>query len=277
MPLSEMLFLKPVLPLRALKAGHFVAKSSWKHPERSVDHYVLIFVRQGTFGMHEEGREFILEPGQVLVLWPNRAHGGIEVGSGHEHYWIAFKLEGKESMARNAQIQVPQFASVGRPDVLTELFRRYLDDQDSGLLSQVSADLLLARMLCEVSESEVWTGDHSGSLAALASRARIHIREHFREPISTASVAAALDCSPSYLGKAMRIVYNTTTVKFIHDVRVHEARSQLYYTHKSIDQIAHESGFQDAAYMRRVFKQIAGMSPLAFRKLYAREDVTIIE
>ena len=277
MPMSEILYLKPVLPLRALEAGHLVAKSSWVKPEGVIDCYELIFVRQGTLRAREEGRDLVLNAGQALLLWPNRLHGEIEAGDGHEHYWIQFAVAGRESSERNALIQVPRLTTVGRSDQLTELFRRYLDDQESGRLSQVSANLLLARILCEISESDVWIGDQPKSLAALASMARSYIREHFREAVSTASVAAALDCSPSYLGRAMRVVYNTTVVKFIHDTRVQEARSQLYYTHKSVRQIARECGFQDGAYMRRVFKQVVGMSPLAFRKLYARECVTVVE
>jgi AraC-like DNA-binding protein len=269
--------LKPVLPLCALGVGHLVAKSSWIKPEIVIDSYELIFVRHGTLGMQEEGREFMLNAGQALLLWPYRVHGGIEAGDGHEHYWIHFVTAGRESSGRRASIQVPRLITVGRPDQLTEMFRRYLDDQESGRLSQVSANLLLAQMLCEISESKVWIGDQPKLLAALASRARTYIHEHFREPVSTALVATALGCSPSYLGKAMRVVYNTTVVQFIHDARVQEARSQLYYTQKSVRQIAHECGFQDAAYMRRVFRQSVGMSPLAIRKLYAREYVTIVD
>lgn len=72
MPNTECLQLRTALPVQALNAGLFISKGERSHPKHTTESYELIFVRQGILGIQEEGRIYRIEPGEVLVLRPDR-------------------------------------------------------------------------------------------------------------------------------------------------------------------------------------------------------------
>jgi hypothetical protein len=81
------------LPLIACNAGLFVSRGKGAHVDRVIDSYELIYVRRGALAMQENAREFFLERGQTLLLWPGRRHKGIRpYPPDLSFYWIHFKL-----------------------------------------------------------------------------------------------------------------------------------------------------------------------------------------
>ena len=64
------------LPVRAHNGGLFISRGRGMHAERVIDSFELIFVRQGSLSMHEDGHEFVVSKGQTLILYPGCTHGG---------------------------------------------------------------------------------------------------------------------------------------------------------------------------------------------------------
>ncbi|WP_409161762.1 helix-turn-helix domain-containing protein, partial [Pectobacterium sp. B2J-2] len=57
-----------------------------------------------------------------------------------------------------------------------------------------------------------------------------------------------------------------TYVNFLNEVRVSNACQMLIRQELAVDQIASRSGFTNASNFNRIFKRIAGKTPLAFKK-----------
>lgn len=263
------------LSVRAANAGLFVSRGEGIHPDRVLDSHELIFVREGVLSIEEEGRGFEVGPGQSLVLWPGRRHHGTApYPPDLSFYWIHFTAEsGPDSTVPTT---VLQHATVGRPDHLAELFRRFLDDQEAGRLHPTPADLLLMLMLCEVSDSDGARAPVENNAAVLAGRAYAHIRTHFHTRISTASLARELECNPDYLGRVFRQAYGKTPTGAIHWRRLRHARRMLLESDRNVEEISRTCGFRDVRYFRRLFKRHEGMTPLAFRRLYAQMHVNTL-
>jgi AraC-like DNA-binding protein len=262
--------------LRPCGAGLFVSRGEASHPIRTIDSHELIFVREGTLGMFEAERRFSLHAGQTLLLFPGREHGGAEpYPKDLRFYWVHFQLEngGRRRSDTRDTVTVPQVASVARPDRLAELFHRYLDDQESAALTPLSGRLLIMQMMCEAAMTPAAPGEAPSAGALLASRADQYVRHRFHEPLTTALVARRLRCNPDYLGRAFRAAYGKTLTHLIHERRVHHARKLLLESNLNVGEISRECGFDDAGYFRRVFKRQEGMTPLAYRRLYARAHV----
>ncbi len=171
-------------------------------------------------------------------------------------------------------LALPQHARVARPDRLSELLRRYLDDQESGRLTPLSGALLVTLMLEEISTpGAAASGAAASGAEALAARADEFILTHFHEPISTWEVAGALSCNPDYLGRVYRRMRRTTLTDAINRARLRHARKLLLDSSRNIDEVASAAGFSEAGYFRRVFQREEGLSPLAFRRSYARMHV----
>ncbi len=267
----------PAAPaLKACNAGLFVSRGKGIHNDRVIDSHELIFVRRGVLSMQEDNRDFEVGPGQTLLLWPGRRHRGTRpYPPDLSFYWIHFQLPASAARGKSAPLAVPQHATLRAEDRLAELFHRFLDDQESGRLEPVPAALLILLMLCEVSSSHGGGagGRPSDAAAALATRARLLIQTRFHEAISTAELASALSCNADYLGRVYRKAYGRTLVDEIHEMRLRSARRMLMESTQNIDQISREVGFQDSGYFRRIFRKRQGLSPRAFRQLYARTHV----
>lgn len=260
--------------VRACNAGLFISRGQGVHPTRMIDSHELIFVRQGQLEMWEEAQTFSLQRGQALHLWPNRQHGGAApYPADLSFYWIHFELADRQSQPASQLVTIPRVISVSRPERLENLFRQFLDDQETGQLSQMYGDLLVMLMLCEVAQSSRPDEDISDTAAALAGRADTYIRLHYDQPISAAIIAQTLGYNPDYLGRAYRQVYRCTLTEAIHRRRIRVARRYLLDGEMNIEEIARACGFSEAGYFRRLFRRYEGMSPGAFRRLFARVHV----
>lgn len=268
---TELLRIKAGLSLQAHNGGLFVSRGQGCHPDRRIASYELIFVRKGILSMQEEERRYEVGAGQSLILWPERRHWGTAPFSADlSFYWIHFTLKSPFARSGSEDLKVSQYVTVSRPDHMTELFRRFLDDQETGALDGTSATLLLMLMLCELARSRPPTGAHESASTRLAGRADTYIRTHFHEPIRPADLAEMLGCNANYLNRIFHQSYGRTLTEAIHRHRLHHARQLLLDDDRNIDEIARACGFQDAGYFRRMFKRQEGVTPLAFRRLYSR-------
>lgn len=278
MAAMNLLKIRGKLPVISQNAGLFISRGKGIHPTRVINSYELIFVRQGRLGMFEAQRRFELGAGQTLLLWPGQKHGGtIPYPRDLSFYWVHFTLSPGTVKSRPALLfSVPQLATLHRPERLTELFRRFLDDQESGHLTPASGACLIIQMLTEVSRgSKNARFLESPSYAFLASRAEDYIRTHFDKPISARDIARVLQCNPDYLGRVFRLVFGCTLTERLHQRRILKTKSLLMDSTLNIKEIAQDCGFNDVVYFRRIFERHCDMTPLAFRKLYARIHVNI--
>lgn len=269
-----MLVLSTALPVRSQNAGLCVSRGQGRHPARTIDSYELIFVREGTLHIEEEGRPFVVEAGQTLLLFPQRRHAGTApYPAGLSYYWIHFTLYGERPPTTHAVLHIPQHTTVARPDHLVTLFHRFLEDQEAATLDPTAADLMLLLMFTEVVAQPSHTPEPETAAAVLANRAESFIRTHFHQDISTAVIAERLGCCADYLGRAYRSVYGNSIVEAIHRRRMHHARILLLSGDQNIDEISRACGFADCGYFRRIFKRHEGVTPLRYQRLHARAHV----
>src|SRR6201985_1074774 len=135
----------------ACNAGLFVSPARGIHPERVIDSYELILVRTGTLVLGEGTTVFALEQGDTLVLWPGRVHRGVApYAPNTSFYWVHFYLGPKPPERLDDGASIPQHCRLPEPLRLTELFLRFLDDQERHRLGKSYASTLVKLMLLEI-------------------------------------------------------------------------------------------------------------------------------
>ena len=87
-------------------------------------------------------------------------------------------------------------------------------------------------------------------------------------------LASELGCNPDYLGRVFRRVYGLTPTEFVPRRRVRHACRMLIESDRNVEEISRTCGFKDVGYFRRLFERHEGMTPLAFRRLYAQLHVS---
>lgn len=258
--------------VEAENAGLFVSRGRGTHPDRKIESFELVFVRNGVLSIAEDDQDLTTHAGQTLILFPHRRHRGTApYRTGLRYYWIHFRL--RSGAAAPHSLPIPQRATPDRPDRLAELYHRFLDDQEADRLTPATASLLVQLMLCEA--ASVARAEPTSTAAVLAARVEQYVVERLEEPLSSSDIADALEMNADYLNRAFKIARGQTITAFIQKRRLREARSMLRDSTASVKQIAHRLGYSDAAYLRRLFQRYEGVSPGVYRRLHARTYVNV--
>lgn len=99
-------------------------------------------------------------------------------------------------------------------------------------------------------------------------RIQQYIDENFKKDLTLDSIASRFYISKYYLAHSFKNITGFTIKQYILLKRIAYAKNQLYFTNKSITDIAMECGFNSQSNFIRTFKQKEGTTPLQFRKFY---------
>ena len=96
-------------------------------------------------------------------------------------------------------------------------------------------------------------------------RARAYIAGHHADPMHLENVATAMHVSTFYFCKMFKKATGLTFTEYLGRVRIEKANALLLNPHLRISEIAYDVGFQSLTHFNRVFRDITGQSPTAFR------------
>lgn len=100
-------------------------------------------------------------------------------------------------------------------------------------------------------------------------RAIEYIDAHASENFSMAQLAKECFVSESRLYHLFSEEMKTSPVVYRNEVRIIRSIEHIKTGYQTVEQISAALGFRSAAYFRRVFKEITGMTPTEYRKKYA--------
>lgn len=93
-----------------------------------------------------------------------------------------------------------------------------------------------------------------------------YLDAHLADKTSVAELAALLDLSRFHFIRAFKKTVGTSPHKFILQRRIDRARELLAHDDLSVLEVADRTGFNGPAQLTRVFRQIVGTTPAAFRR-----------
>ena len=92
-----------------------------------------------------------------------------------------------------------------------------------------------------------------------------YINNHYDMELSLESISARYYLSTCYFSRTFKEVTGFHFVEYLNNVRIKEAKKLLLSSALSINEIAASVGFNSNTHFGRVFKQITGCSPSAFK------------
>ncbi|TYP79637.1 helix-turn-helix transcriptional regulator [Paenibacillus methanolicus] len=281
-------------PVRFHAAGEFLSETEWKHMERAIGNYELIIGIEETAYIREEASTFDVGPGDLLLLWPGRTHGGYRLSRpGVKFWWIHFDAEEMETLSEERWKQeaeellhrpqrawasdrlfLPQFMRGMQAERVPILVKQLLHVANSNYMTKQAADYLLTSLLIEISEHALHRFE---SGAAKAERGNLQFatiaewtRIHASSPLAASDIAERFNYNKDYLTRLFKKHTGEGPLAFIHKVRLGKAKELLTRTDQSIGEIARASGFQDEKYFMRLFRQYERMTPSQYRNAYHR-------
>ncbi len=100
-------------------------------------------------------------------------------------------------------------------------------------------------------------------------KALSYIEKHCCENYSTADLAKECFISESRLYHLFREELHTTPVAYKNEMKILRSMEYIKTGYQTVEEISEMLGFRSAAYFRRVFKDITGLTPTEYRKKYS--------
>lgn len=100
--------------------------------------------------------------------------------------------------------------------------------------------------------------------------AQDYIEGNFHEKISVDHLAELVSLGRRSFERRFKSATNNTVVEYIQRVKVEAAKRSLELERKNINEVMYEVGYGDAKAFRQVFKKVTGLTPGAYRDIYAR-------
>lgn len=291
---THLLLRTPPLPYY-LGAGRSDYEAGEVHPNRRhLGLYDLLLVESGTLHIGENGREWALSAGEMLLLLPQGEHyatkpcevrtvfywvhfdhgGAAEAGGGHANDRSAAPaadLSGWPAASPNRRpfdnpsaIRMPKHARLPDPAAAIGLVKAMLSPQAENVFWEEQR--LFAELLALLSAGRKDEGERSSR--KLAEQAVTYLQRHFREELTNEKLAQALHFHPNYVVRCMKAAYGLTPMEYLQQYRMERAKRLLLTTGWPIARIAEETGFRYAPYFSACFKTSVGLTPLRYRKRY---------
>jgi AraC-like DNA-binding protein len=215
------------------------------------------------------------------------------VGSGTPHSWSSAPERGRWVRARFVQFRPTvlgpqaspaafqplvgllerarrglQLVGPTRKEALAELTRIFDARTDTRQVAHLVALLAIAaegpdvRTLCTAaSESPA-----HGARRDLSERVLRFVQEHYRRPITEASVAREFGQSPSAFSRFFAREFGRSFSRYVAELRVANASNLLLTESLKVREIAEQVGFRTVASLNRHFRAVKMTTPLAYRR-----------
>ncbi|MCM3790170.1 response regulator [Domibacillus indicus] len=95
-----------------------------------------------------------------------------------------------------------------------------------------------------------------------------YIDQHLKDEFTLKDVAAHVHLNPSYFSVLFKEQVNMNFSEYVTRRRIQRAKELVITTNLPINEIAEEAGYKTSKYFIKIFKEIEGMTPSAYRKTY---------
>jgi transcriptional regulator GlxA family with amidase domain len=108
-------------------------------------------------------------------------------------------------------------------------------------------------------------------------RAQEYIEQNYTERISVDDLAREVGVSRRNLERRFRKATYNSIVEYIQRVRIEAAKQTLEKERENVNEAMYKAGYNDSKAFRTTFKKLTGLSPLAYRNKYIRNEVLVEE
>lgn len=246
-----------------------------------VHFHEILFITEGegTFRLDNERIHF--SKGTVLLLPPHKWRQWEVIDRPIDGYFLIFEEAFISDFFRDQLFlyrfhffynnQTPSFITLDQKELnafiahLTEIqneLRHFTSDSEH--LLRAILYLLLININRTYSDQHKVLGDYFQNNLTL--RFKRILEKEIKNHNDVSFYADALEVSKSHLNKTLKKHLGMSTSKLIKERLIAEAKKELMYSQKSISEIAYTLNFSEPSNFNRLFKEIVGLPPKAFRQ-----------
>ena len=223
-------------------------------------HGELLYVARGSLNITIDGKNYVLQEGQISILFPYLTHS---YQSAPESDVLFFLFDPSVIAFTNTMLtKHPVYPIMDGKPYATMLLRA-LEMRKQGkmktataYLNAVLGELLAVAQLTDAPET-------SGRTVV---KVLEYCAEHFTEPITLKTLADALFISQSYVSKIFSDKLRYSFREYINSLRINKAKELLTDSPMPISEVTYTCGFSNQSSFNRVFQDFCGCTPREYRK-----------
>lgn len=253
-------------------AGHFCCGNDYYTRREGFKSYLLVYTVNGKGYARYRGRQYELGRGQVMLLdcydyqeyysderdlWEIKwvhFNGGSSDGYYniiYENYGPVINMSGNESIP-------------GYIDALIKLMR------DGDVQFEIKASNIIVSMLTDIlvtAPSKPGNSRNSESNTQVESALEF-VENNYSLDISLEDMANAACSSVFHFSRVFKKATGYSPYEYLIKYRINRAKSLLKTTHKTVEEISAEVGFESPSNFIRTFRQLEDMTPVKYRKYW---------
>ncbi len=229
----------------------------------------LLFQSRGDFGEWcVDGKPWCLPESHLAIGCTHRGSSSPVPRKPVELWAVALNLEGISAFDFLWENPVRQTTLTSNPGGLTAAFEKTgIRFSDPLYTDPLLLKASLLELFAVARREFTRTPPQNLNRPAPVTRAIGWMGAHSHDPeITLDAVASAAGLSIYHFGRTFRETMGMSPMQYLRKLRVRQSCGLLRGTALRINEIAHAVGFRDPLYFSRLFREINGKSPLAFRK-----------
>lgn len=240
--------------------------------DRGCPEAVFIYCARGKGWCEMAGRRHEVAEDQLLVIPPFTPH---IYGASKKHPWTIhwFHAVGTNVPFYLEKLEVAQEQPVVRLGGDVQLFSLFEDvleglEHGSTLTHLTYAAHSLAHLMGVILRHKDEFSHGEGDIKERITKSIDFMKQHLREPLRIAALAAIVNLSRSHYTETFRRVTGYAPLMYLNHLRMQRAVQLLNSTNLSIKAISDQLGFSDQFYFSRAFNKLHGHSPSEHRRRY---------
>lgn len=231
----------------------------------------VVHILKGTIAMSIDQKQYLLNPGDIGIIFPNIVHSYSEPLKTEDTYFFVLNTHPdilplfKESLLDERPDDPILRAPLVHGDIIfaeNHLKSIKYSSESIPLVSSLTS-LILARIYPHLMLSR----HDYGSARGLADNILSYIGSHFTENLTQALIASQFGLSTSALSRVFTQTLQMNFNHYINSLRINYAK-YLLTTDKTlpVTDITFECGYQNQQTFNRIFKEYTGSTPREYRR-----------
>lgn len=246
---------------------HYFVRDRLNCSRKDFKSIVAVYTLGGKGFLQYKGRDFEISKGQLMIINCIDYHimrSDPEIGW---HYkWVHFHGCNVEAYFNLIYEKYGPVIDFSYDSFITLCIDRMIKlVQAADIHTEIKASNILNNML-----TYIFTNGNSGSSEnTMNSRMQAvleFIQENYTSSITSKDLVKVSCYSKCYLFRVFRAMTGYHPHEYIIKYRISKAKDLLKVSDRSVDEIAHNVGFESASNFIHTFKRFEGMTPLKFRK-----------
>lgn len=237
---------------------------NWRMAPVAVEYHILVLVVHGKLQYTINHTKIVAEKGDLVFIPKGTFRSAENDSSPHRKYSALFNHSFPSGTVPLFDQNCFTKKKISNADYAAKRFEAlHREMQDEKPMHRFIAAGIVQELV-GIASRESDSAGFSPTKWMLAEKMQHYIREHYRRSLHVDELAELISRSPNYTISLFKEVTGQTPVKYMHQLRVAEARNLLLNTEFTITEIAEYLGYYDTSYFYRTFKKATSLPPSAF-------------